>query len=106
KLQYSTELNTLNDIAKHMRKEKWQKGAIDFEQEEIAFELDEKGKPIRIYKKERLDTHQLVEEYMLLANKEVAECVYKFEKKSGKIFPLPYRIHNVPDKDKIAELAI
>ncbi len=105
-LQYSEELNTLNDIAKHMRKEKWSKGAIDFEQEEIAFELDEKGKPIRIYKKERLDTHKLVEEYMLLANKEVAEFVYKFEKKSGKIFPLPYRIHNVPDKDKIAELAI
>ena len=68
--------------------------------------MDEKGKPIRIYKKKRLDTHKLVEEYMLLANKEVAEYVYKFEKKSGKLFPLPYRIHDLPDKDKIAELAI
>jgi len=99
-------LDTLNKIAKLFRKEKWQKGAIDFEQEEIAFDLDETGKPIRIYKKERLDTHKLVEEYMLLANKEVAEFVYKFEKKSGKIFPLPYRIHDLPNREKIAELAI
>ncbi len=99
-------LDTLNKIAKLFRKEKWQKGAIDFEQEEIAFDLDENGKPIRIYKKERLDTHKLVEEYMLLANKEVAEFVYKFEKKSGKIFPLPYRIHDLPNREKIAELSI
>ncbi len=104
--QYFNELDTLNKIAKLFRKDKTQKGAIDFEQEEIAFDLDEKGKPIRIYKKKRLDTHKLVEEYMLLANKEVAEYVYKFEKKSGKLFPLPYRIHDLPDKDKIAELAI
>lgn len=106
KNQYFEELNTLNVIAKLLRKEKWQKGAIDFEQEEVAFELDETGKPIKIYKKERLDTHKLVEEYMLLANKEVAEFVYKFEKKSGKKFPLPYRIHDLPDKEKIAELSI
>ena len=105
-VQYFEELDTLNKIAKILRKDKFQKGAIDFEQEEIAFELDEKGKPIRIYKKQRLDTHKLVEEYMLLANKEVAEYVYKFEKKSGKLFPLPYRIHDFPDKDRIAELAV
>ncbi len=99
-------LDTLNKLAKLFKKEKFKKGAIDFEREETAFELDEKGKPIRIYKKEILDTHKLVEEYMLLANREVAEYVYKHEKKSGKIFPLPYRIHDLPDKEKIAELAI
>ncbi len=104
--QHFEELNTLNKIAKLLRREKFQKGAIDFEQEEIAFELDEAGKPIKIYKKQRLDTHKLVEEYMLLANKEVAEYVYKFEKKSGKLFPLPYRIHDFPDKDRISELAV
>jgi ribonuclease R len=103
---YFEDLNTLNVISKILRKEKWQKGAIDFEQEEVAFELDESGKPIRIYKKERLDTHKLVEEFMLLANKEVAEFVYKHEKKTGKIFPLPYRIHDLPNKDRIAELSI
>lgn len=100
------ELDTLNKISKVLRKEKWQKGAIDFEQEEVAFELDENGKPIRIYKKERLDTHKLVEEFMLLANREVAEFVYKHEKKTGKLFPLPYRIHDLPDKDRIAELSV
>ncbi len=75
-------------------------------QEEIAFELDTEGRPIRIYKKQRLDTHKLVEEFMLLANKEVAEFVYKYEKNSGKLFPLPYRIHDLPDKERIAELAV
>lgn len=104
--QYFEELNKLNEISKILRKEKWQKGAIDFEQEEIAFELDETGKPIRIYKKERLDTHKLVEEFMLLANKEVAEFVYKSERKYGKSFPLPYRIHDLPDREKIAELSV
>ncbi|MFA6340747.1 MAG: ribonuclease R [Candidatus Paceibacterota bacterium] len=104
--RYFEELDTLNNIAKVLRKEKWKKGAIDFEQEEIYFELDEKGRPMKIFKKQRLDTHKLVEEFMLLANKEVAEFVYKFEKKSGKLFPLPYRIHDLPDKEKIAELAV
>ena len=83
--KYFEELDTLNKIAKLFRKEKFQKGAMDFEQDEVAFELDAQGKPIRIYKKQRLDTHKLVEEYMLLANKEVAEYVYKFEKKSWEI---------------------
>jgi ribonuclease R len=99
-------LDTLNKIAKIFRKEKTQKGAIDFESDEIAFELDEAGRPIRIYKKQRLDTHKLVEEFMLLANKEVAEFVYKYEKNSKKLFPLPYRIHDLPDKERIAELAV
>jgi len=99
-------LNTLNKLAKLFKAEKFKKGAIDFAREETAFELDEKGKPIRIYKKEILDTHKLVEEYMLLANREVAEYVYKHEKKSGKVFPLPYRIHDLPNQEKIAELAI
>jgi len=104
--KYHEELAELNRLAKIMRKEKAMKGAIDFEQDEIAFELDEKGVPIRIYKKERLDTHKLVEEFMLLANREVAEYVYKFEKKTGRSIPLPYRIHDLPDKDRIAELSI
>ena len=105
-IKYHEELFELNRLSKIMRKEKAQKGAIDFEQIETAFELDEKGFPIRIYKKERLDTHKLVEEFMLLANKEVAEFVFKSEKRTGKPIPLPYRIHDLPDKDRIAELAV
>ena len=104
--EYHKELTELNRLAKIMRKAKTEKGAIDFEQDEIAFELDEKGVPIKIYKKQRLDTHKLVKEYMLLANREVAEFVYKFEKKSGKVIPLPYRIHDLPDKERVGELAI
>jgi ribonuclease R len=104
--KYHEELAELNRLSKIMRKEKSLKGAIDFEQDEIAFDLDEKGVPIRIYKKQRLDTHKLVEEFMLLANREVAEFVYKHEKKTGKPIPLPYRIHDFPDKERIAELAV
>ncbi len=103
--QYFEELNTLNLIAKKLREEKMKKGAIDFEQTEIKFELDAKGKPIRVIRKERLDTHKLVEEYMLLANREVAEYIHKAGGKGKEPITL-YRIHDVPDKDKIAQLSV
>jgi ribonuclease R len=104
--EFYKELKTLDDIAKKLRREKTQHGAIDFEQDEVAFELDETGKPIRIYKKQRLDTHKLVEEYMLLANKEVAEFIFKAYKKTNSDSPFLYRIHDLPDTDKIAALGI
>ena len=104
---YAKELVTLNKIAKELQKDKFHKGAIEFEQEEIKFKLDERGKPIGVYRKERLDTHKLVEEYMLLANREVAKFIHdsikhKGPKDTGSI----YRIHDTPDPDKIADLAI
>jgi len=99
------ELTELNRIAKILRANKFRAGAIDFEQDEVKVELDHSGKPIRIYKKERLDAHKLVEEYMLLANKEVAEFIYnKHRTKNMGVFL--YRIHDVPDAQKIAELSI
>jgi ribonuclease R len=104
--EFFEELNTLNIIAKKLRHEKTLHGAIDFEQDEVAFELDEKGKPVRIYKKQRLDTHKLVEEYMLLANKEVAEFIFKAYKKTNSDSPFIYRIHDLPDNDKIMALSI
>ncbi len=104
--EFFTELNTLNIIAKKLRHEKTLHGAIDFEQDEVAFDLDESGKPIRIYKKQRLDAHKLVEEYMLLANKEVAEFIYKAYKKTNSDSPFIYRIHDLPDQDKINSLSI
>lgn len=102
---YYEELNTLNKIAKIMAKEKFEKGAIEFETEEVRFELDKDGVPIRVYKKERKDTHKLIEEYMLLANKEVAQYMFANgkEKNAGAFI---YRIHDVPDREKIAELSI
>ncbi len=99
------ELLALNDISQNLRKEKFDKGAIDFETSEVKFRLDETGRPIEVYKKERLETHKLVEEYMLLANREVAEYIYKAtEDKQGAAGI--YRIHDVPQEEKIAELAI
>ena len=104
--EYFTELNKLNEIAKILQKEKIKKGAIEFEQEEIKFKLDEKGKPIGVYKKERLDTHKLVEEYMLLANREVAKHIFDAIKKNGKKDTGSiYRIHDIPDQERMMELA-
>jgi ribonuclease R len=104
--EHKDELEILNLLAKKMRDRKFKNGAIDFEQDEVRFDLDETGKPIRIYKKERLDTHKLVEEYMLLANREVAEFIYKAREKNKSKEPFIYRIHDLPNQEKIAELGI
>lgn len=106
-MKYRDALVTLNRLAKILQKEKFMKGAIEFEQDEVKFRLDPSGKPIGVYVKPRLDTHKLVEEYMLLANREVAKFVYdqisaKGKKNTGAI----YRIHDTPDKDRIKDLAI
>ncbi len=98
------ELQTLNDIAYKLRAEKFKKGAIDFESEEVKFELDDQGKPVRVYKKERKDTHKLVEDFMLLANREVAtymNTAYGGNSKAAFV----YRIHEAPDREKIVNLA-
>ncbi|MDD5069017.1 MAG: ribonuclease R [Candidatus Pacebacteria bacterium] len=105
--EYAKELIELNRLAKIMQKEKFSAGAIDFEQTEVKFELDETGKPIRVYKKERLDTHKLVEEYMLLANRGVAEFISKAYKAEGKTnAAMIYRIHDLPNAEKIKDLAV
>lgn len=97
----------LNEIAKVLQTQKFANGAIEFEQQEIKFRLDEKGKPIGVYAYERLDTHKLVEEYMLLANREVAKFVYdSIQKKGKRDTGAIYRIHDIPDKEKIKNLAI
>jgi ribonuclease R len=106
-MKYRDALVTLNRLAKIFQKEKFKKGAIEFESEEVKFRLDETGKPIGVYVKPRLDTHKLVEEYMLLANREVAKFVYdqisaKGKRNTGAI----YRIHDTPDKDRIKDLAV
>ena len=104
--QYFTELDKLNYIAKNLQKEKFRKGAIEFEQEEIKFKLDENGKPVGVYKKPRLDTHKLVEEYMLLANREVAKHIFDSIKKKGKKDTGSiYRIHDIPDQERMLDLS-
>ncbi len=100
------ELQTLWGIAQILRAEKFKLGAIDFEADEVKFVLDEKGHPIRVYKKERLDTHKLVEEFMLLANREVAEFFFKEQVKHKLPLSFLYRIHDKPDPEKLTNLSI
>ena len=102
--EYSKELLKLNEIAKKLKAMKEAEGAIDFETEEVKFELDPAGKPIRVYKKTRKDAHKLVEEFMLLANREVAHFMWKSSEKNKGAFL--YRIHDVPAKEKIENLSI
>ena len=103
---YQTELRKLREIAQKLEKAKYHGGAINFETEEVKFVLDSKGKPIRVYKKSRLETHKLVEEFMLLANRSVAKFVFMSQNKGflkGK--QSVYRIHAKPDPDRIQDLA-
>jgi ribonuclease R len=106
-MKYRDILVILNGLAKILQKEKFSKGAIEFETEEIKFRLDQDGKPTGVDLKQRLDTHKLVEEYMLLANKEVAKYIYdSIKKKGNRDTGAIYRIHDVPDKEKITNLSI
>ena len=98
------ELKTLNELAKKLRDERFRKGAIDFETEEVKFELNDLGKPIQVYRKERKDTHKLIEEFMLLANREVATHMHAANGKNSRA-AFVYRIHDAPDREKIVNLA-
>lgn len=90
----------LNELAQKMRKKRFNKGAINFSSQEVRFKLDEKGNPIGIVIKESKEAHQLIEEFMLLANRYVAEHVSKI-KVNNKPLPFPYRIHDTPDEEKL-----
>ncbi|MEN9524117.1 MAG: hypothetical protein RL536_186 [Candidatus Parcubacteria bacterium] len=104
---FRDDLVILNNLAKIMRKKNAAMGAIEFEKDEIKFRLDQNGKPLGVYAKKRLDVHKLVEEYMLLANREVAKFIFDSIKKKGrKDTGSLYRIHDVPDKEKIKDLQI
>ena len=91
----------LNEIAQRFRKQRFKKGAINFSSQEVRFKLDETGKPIGIIVKESKEAHQLIEEFMLLANKTIAEAVAKI-KVNKKEIPFPYRVHDKPDEEKLA----
>ncbi len=90
----------LNDLAQKFRRERFRKGAINFSSQEVRFQLDEKGKPIAVVVKESKDAHKLIEEFMLLANRSVAEYVAKIKINKEPV-PFPYRIHDTPDDEKL-----
>lgn len=97
---YKDEILILNTLAQKFRKQRFKKGAINFSSQEVRFKLDEKGKPIGIMVKESKEAHQLIEEFMLLANRTVAAAVAKV-KVNKKEIPFPYRVHDTPDEKKL-----
>ncbi|MDB5205364.1 MAG: ribonuclease [Flavisolibacter sp.] len=97
---YSDEILLLNSIAQRLRRKRFEHGAINFSSTEVRFKLDEKGKPIGIVVKESKEAHQLIEEFMLLANKYVAQHVSEIEI-NKKPIPFPYRIHDLPKEEKM-----
>lgn len=100
--EFYQELTLLNEVAKKIRKRRFQKGAVNFETVEVKFKLDEKGTPLGLIIKERKDIHKLIEEFMLLANKSVAEFI--FNKNKGKD-TFVYRIHDHPDLERLTTFA-
>ena len=93
----------LDKLAKLLRTKRFKNGAVKFDREELHFDVDEKGKPIRCFFKKSKDANKLIEEFMLLANRTVAESVGKV-KKGTKAKTLPYRIHDQPDPTKLETL--
>ena len=96
-------LKQLDKLAKKLREARFKNGAVKFDREELHFDIDEKGKPIRCYFKVSKDANKLIEEFMLLANRTVAESIGKV-KKGLKPKTLPYRIHDQPDPQKLETL--
>ena len=101
--EYAEEVITLDRLAKLLRARRFKKGSVKFDSEELHFDVDEKGKPIRCYFKRSKDANKLIEEFMLLANKTVAESIGITEK-GKKAKTLPYRVHDNPDPQKFENL--
>ena len=101
--EYAAELITLDKMAKKLREQRFHNGSVKFDREEMRFDIDEKGKPTRVYFKRSKDANKLIEEFMLLANKTVAENVGKVQR-GKKAKTLPYRIHDEPDPMRLEQL--
>ena len=100
---FKNEILKLNELAQILRKNRMASGAVDFDRVEVRFDIDETGRPVSVFFKESKEANKLIEEFMLLANRTVAECIGKVPKnKKAKVFP--YRIHDIPDPDKLENL--
>ena len=101
---YKDEILILNDLAQKLRTKRFSNGAINFDRHEVKFEIDETGKPISVYFKTSKEANKLIEEFMLLANRTVAEAIGKVPKgRKAKAFV--YRVHDLPDPEKMSNLA-
>lgn len=102
---FPREICVLNELARQLRRRRYDAGALEFDRAEVRFEIDETGKPVSVYFKESKDANKLIEEFMLLANLTVAESIGKVAKgKKAKSFV--YRIHENPNPEKIGNLAL
>jgi ribonuclease R len=102
--RFAEELTILNDLAHKLRKERFTRGAVNFETTEVKFKLDAKGHPLAVIPKVRKDAHKLIEEFMLLANKAVATYVHKMGK-GGTHPTFIYRTHDLPNAEKVNDFA-
>jgi len=103
---FRSEILTLNEMAQKLRKARFAAGAISFERDEAKFTLDDKGKPLGVYFKEQKESNQLIEEFMLLANRTVAEFVGKKRGQGANATrTMVYRVHDKPDADKLASFS-
>jgi len=104
---FGDEVRTLNQLAYKLKEKRFAQGAVNFETTEVRFKLDEKGKPIELITKERKDAHKMIEEFMLLANREVATFIYSMQtgKSEDKHKTFVYRAHDDPDAEKLTTLA-
>lgn len=102
--EYADEILVLDKMAKKLRERRFKNGAVNFDRVEVKFNIDEKGKPLSVYFKESKDANKLIEEFMLLANRTVAERIGKVGKdKKAKTFV--YRVHDLPDPEKLENLS-
>lgn len=101
--EFAENIIILDRLAKLIRKKRFKNGSVKFDSEELHFDIDEKGKPIRCYFKRSKDANKLIEEFMLLANKYVAESIGKVAR-GKKTKTLPYRVHDNPDPQKFENL--
>ena len=101
---FAEEILTLDKFAKVLRKNRYENGSVDFDRVEVRFDIDEKGHPVSVFFKESKDANKLIEEFMLLANKAVAEAI-GFVPKRKKAKAFVYRIHDVPDAERLSNLA-
>lgn len=101
---FAEELTTLDRLAKILRKERYEEGSVEFDRMEVRFDIDENGHPTGVYFKESKDANKLIEEFMLLANKTVAQAIGMPQgKKKPKAFV--YRVHDMPDPGKLSDLS-
>ena len=99
---FAEEIGIMNRLAQTMRKRRFKDGAVSFERAEFKFILDDKGKPLGVYTKEQKEANQMIEEFMLLANRRVAEyCTYRIEKGRKVQRTMVYRVHDEPNEEKL-----